>query len=92
MNVGQPVKFREPANESEAAARFVLIEINGDRGLIRLLCDLPIPPIELVRMDMIVPAHHDPAVARGSPARLGGVRRRNGSKSQDQRDTATGPR
>lgn len=50
MDVGQIVKFRQPENEAEAGARFILIENNGDRGLIRLVCDLPFPPVELVRM------------------------------------------
>ena len=56
MQPGQLVKLRQPENEAEAAARFSLVEVNGDRALIRLLCDLPIPPVELVRISDIAPA------------------------------------
>lgn len=60
MQVGQKVKLRSPSSDAEAAARFVLIENNGDRGFIRLVCDLPIPPVELVRMDDIEAANDSP--------------------------------
>jgi len=56
MHVGEIVKFRTPENDAEAVARFVLIEDNGDRGFIRLLCDLPIPPVSLVRIEHVEPA------------------------------------
>jgi hypothetical protein len=46
--VGDTVKYSKPLNTDEAGCRFVLVEHNGDRCLIRLICDLPIPPVECV--------------------------------------------
>ena len=48
MKPGDLVRYAKPKPE-EASARFLVLEWNGDRGFIRLLCDLPIPPVELVR-------------------------------------------
>jgi hypothetical protein len=39
----------------EAEARYVVIEDNGDRCIVQLICDLPIPPQETLRKEMIVP-------------------------------------
>jgi hypothetical protein len=48
MTPGDIVKLVHPVDRAEASARFVLIEDNGDRCLIRLICDLPIAPVECV--------------------------------------------
>ena len=43
------VKLTHPANDSERDALFEVVEDNGDRLQIRLICDLPYPPVETVR-------------------------------------------
>ena len=48
LQPGDIVKYSRPVDETESAARFVLLENNGDRVTIRLVCDLPIPPVECV--------------------------------------------
>lgn len=40
---------------SESDALYRVVEDNGDRCIIQLVCDLPIPPQELVGKEMIVP-------------------------------------
>ena len=56
MTVGDLVKYSRPFDAREAKARFVIVEPRGDRVLIRLLCDLPIPPTEVVPVGEIAPA------------------------------------
>jgi hypothetical protein len=56
MTTGDIVRLAHPVDRAEASARFVLIEDNGDRCLIRLICDLPIPPVECVLKGEIVKA------------------------------------
>lgn len=53
---GRIVRLANPADEAERAARFVVTEDNGDRLRIRLVCDLPIAPVETVRPDDVTPA------------------------------------
>lgn len=53
MKTGDLVRLANP-EPGEKSERFFLLEWNGDRGFIRLICDLPIPPIELVRDGDIV--------------------------------------
>ncbi len=47
--VGDKVRFREIVDPGDDKCRFEVIEHNGDRLMLRLICDLPIPPISLVR-------------------------------------------
>lgn len=56
IQVGNTVKFAKPENELEQSARFVVTEVNGDRGFMRLVCSLPIPPVELFRVSDVVVA------------------------------------
>src|SRR4051812_29304188 len=56
FKVGQVVKLAHPADDCEATARFTIVEDNVDRIVIRLICDLPIPPCETVRLDDIEPS------------------------------------
>lgn len=56
MEPGTVVKYSQPMNPAEESARFILTENNGDRGFIRLICALPIAPVELVRMSDVVEA------------------------------------
>jgi len=48
LKVGETVKYAKPVDASEAECSFILIEHNGDRCLIRLICEMPIPPVECV--------------------------------------------
>lgn len=47
----------------EAHAIYRVVEDNGDRCFIELVCDLPIAPQELVRKEMLVPVEDAPGVA-----------------------------
>ena len=38
----------------EAEARYRVVEDNGDRLIVEYICDMPIPPKELVSREMIV--------------------------------------
>jgi hypothetical protein len=49
VTVGDLVRFCEIVDPGDESARFEVIEDNGDRLIVRLLCDLPIPPTQLVR-------------------------------------------
>lgn len=42
-------------NPKEAESLYRVVEDNGDRCIVELVCDLPIPPQELVRKAMIIP-------------------------------------
>ena len=52
FKVGQKVKLTQPET-GEEDARYIVAEWNGDRGFVRLICDLPIQPVELVRSEHI---------------------------------------
>lgn len=47
MKAGDTVKFSKPVGD-EAALRFDVQEVNGDRALIRLRCTWPIAPTQIV--------------------------------------------
>ena len=49
VQVGQTVRYADPLNALEAQARYTVIEVNGDRGFMRLQCDWAIAPVTLVR-------------------------------------------
>jgi hypothetical protein len=49
----QIVRYSRPG-PGEENIRFQLVEDNGDRVLIELICDLPIPPRECVASDEVV--------------------------------------
>jgi hypothetical protein len=53
VNPGDQVKFSRPLGTDEAALRFDLMEIRGDRVLIRLRCDWRIRPTEVVAITEI---------------------------------------
>lgn len=50
MNAGDIIKFSKPVNADEESAEFILVEGPNVMGRvkIKLICDLPIPPIELI--------------------------------------------
>jgi len=52
--VGSTVRYSNPTNERESAARFEVVEPRGPRVLIRLICELPIAPTEVVAVGDVV--------------------------------------
>jgi hypothetical protein len=50
MKIGDTVKFKNPVDADEENARFILVEEVNVMGRvkIKLVCDLPFKPIELV--------------------------------------------
>lgn len=56
LRKGQLVRLAPQWRDSpaEADALYRLVEDNGDRCIIELVCDMPIPPQELVGKEMIV--------------------------------------
>jgi hypothetical protein len=49
MRVGDTVRYREPMDEAEKTARFVISELNGDRLFMTAICNLPFPPTTLAK-------------------------------------------
>ena len=43
------MRFRDLLDRGDESCLFDLIEDNGDRVMIRLVCDLPIRPVKVVR-------------------------------------------
>jgi hypothetical protein len=56
FTVGDRVRFKEALEPGDESARFDVIEDNGDRVMIRLVCDLPLPPVQVVRRDDVCKA------------------------------------
>lgn len=61
---GDVVELSNPVDERERAARYVVEELRGDRVLIRLICDLPIPPTEVVALNEARPASRPPTARK----------------------------
>lgn len=54
MKKGDIAMYREPLDEAERQERFVLLEEpDGGRVLVKSICNLPIPPTKIVRMNEI---------------------------------------
>ena len=51
IKIGDVVKFVDGLYPDEEGARYRVIETNGDRGFIEFICDLPIPPQSVARME-----------------------------------------
>jgi hypothetical protein len=49
FTVGDQVRFREVLDPGDESCLFDVTEDNGDRLMIRLVCDLPIRPLKVVR-------------------------------------------
>ena len=49
VSVGDRVRFREVVDPGDDRCRFEVVEDNGDRLMLRLICDLTIPPISVVQ-------------------------------------------
>jgi hypothetical protein len=60
MRKNDIVKFKNPVNEEERQARYVLLddpeEMGGQRLDTQFICQLPFPPIERVSAEEIEPA------------------------------------
>jgi hypothetical protein len=50
MKVGDVVKFVNELYPDEEGAKYRILEINGDRGFIEFICDLPIPPQSVTKI------------------------------------------
>jgi len=44
FDVGTMLKYKAPVTTNEESAIFEVVEDNGDRGFMRLVCDLPLAP------------------------------------------------
>jgi hypothetical protein len=54
MKKGDRVRFKEPLDESEKKDRYILLEDpDGGRVLAEGICDLPIRPTRVIRIDEI---------------------------------------
>lgn len=53
LRPGDLVKYISPYDKAEKESCFKLIELNGDRGFMELVCAMPIPPVILFRTDEI---------------------------------------
>ena len=51
MKVGNTVKFKDGLYTDEEGARYRVMEINGNRAVIEFLCQLPIPPQSVAKID-----------------------------------------
>lgn len=49
FTVGDIVRFKEVVDPGDDKVRFVVVEDNGDRLFGKLVCNLPIPPVQLLR-------------------------------------------
>lgn len=59
LKVGDVVTWRVPMAGESPDERYVVTESNGDRGFMRYVCDLPIPPVmpyhagDVVKVEMM---------------------------------------
>ena len=51
MKVGDTVKFIDGLYDDEQGSRYKVIEINSDRAIIEYVCQLPIPPRSVARVE-----------------------------------------
>ncbi len=54
LAVNDVVRFAEELEPGDRDARFVVLEVNGDRLLVRFVCDLPIAPTQVVKASEVV--------------------------------------
>ena len=50
MKVGDIVKFKDGLYDEEFGQAYILIELNGDRCIIKQITDLPIPPTSVAKV------------------------------------------
>lgn len=51
MNINDIVKFKDGLYLDEKGAYYRIIEMNGDRAVLEFVCDLPIPPLSVAKID-----------------------------------------
>ncbi len=51
MKIGDIVRFRKGLYADEKDAVYEVMEINGDRAIIKYVCDLAIPPQSIAKLD-----------------------------------------
>ncbi len=54
MEVGNMVKFLDGLYPDEEGARYRIVELNGDRAVIELICNLPIPPQSIAKTSELI--------------------------------------
>ena len=59
MEKGDTVKFKTGLYPDEKGARYKVIEINGDRVVIKFICDLPIPPQSIAKISELEVVHQE---------------------------------
>lgn len=72
MKIGDVVEFKHGLFADEIGARYKILELNGDRAVLQFMCDLPLPPQSVARVDALrvinYPPHDTqpwgPAIAR----------------------------
>ena len=50
MDIGDIVKFKDGLYSDEKGARYIVVEINGDRAFIEFIDDLPFPPQSVAKV------------------------------------------
>lgn len=51
MKKNDLVKFKDGLYADEIGAKYKVIEVNGDRAIIQFVCDLPIPPQSVAKIE-----------------------------------------
>jgi hypothetical protein len=51
MKVGDIVRFQDNLYEDENGTTYKILELNGDRAILQFICDLPIPPQSMAKLD-----------------------------------------
>ena len=51
MKPNDIVKFKDGLYADEANAKYKVIEVNGDRAIIEFVCNLPIPPQSVAKVN-----------------------------------------
>ena len=54
IKIGDIVKFIDGLYADEEGTRYKILEINGDRVVIEFICQLPIPPQSVAKIDELV--------------------------------------
>ena len=50
ITIGDRVKWAVPMEAGDDVARYEVVEVNGDRCIVRFICDLPIAPTTLAKV------------------------------------------
>lgn len=51
MKIGDTVKFLDGLYDDEMGATYQVVEINEDRAIIEFICNLPIPPQSIAKIN-----------------------------------------